>query len=76
MSAADGPGPGARPRPVVGDEAAEGDAGGGGADEVLWGGKAEEDFHQELVGDRRQGHLPASGQAAGGGGGGGSGSSH
>ena len=44
---------------AVGDEAAEGDAGGGGADEVLWGGKAEDDFHQELVGDLRQGHLPA-----------------
>ena len=37
-----------------GDEAAEGDAGGGGADEVLWVGKAEEDLHQELVGDRQR----------------------
>lgn len=39
---------------AVGDEMAEGDAGSGGRDEVLWGGKAEENLDQELVGDRRR----------------------
>ena len=34
---------------AVGDEAAEGDAGGGGADEVLWGEKAEEFWPERFM---------------------------
>jgi hypothetical protein len=38
---------------AVGGEAAVGDAGGGGADEVGWLRQAEEDLRQDVVGQRR-----------------------
>jgi hypothetical protein len=37
--------------------AAEGDAGGGGADEVGWSGQPDEDLRQELVGDPQRGSF-------------------
>lgn len=42
---------------AVGGASAEGDAGGGDAGEVGWGGQAEEDLRQELVGDRQRLHF-------------------
>ena len=39
--------------------AAEGDTGSGGAYEVRWGGQPEEDFRQDLVGDRQRLHFQA-----------------
>jgi hypothetical protein len=45
---------------AVGDEAAEGDASGGGADEVGWVGQAAQDVQRELVGDGQRGELMAS----------------
>ena len=42
---------------AVGGDAAEGDTGSGGAYEVRWGGQPEEDFRQDLVGDRQRLHF-------------------
>ena len=41
---------------AIGDEAAEGDAGSRGADEIARVGDVEEDLHHHLVGDRKRIH--------------------
>ena len=44
---------------AVGGDAAEGDTASGGTGEVGWEWQPEEDFRQELVGDRQRGHFQA-----------------